>query len=283
MLHVGGISAKGLSTLLGKLSAHDIDLSGVSRQVIHNANYTEFLRHRVEEPLILHDGSTFTWEYICPATWLATIIDRVPDVQYIFDVAMKRHPASRQNPWHMVVAFDEFAPGNKLQFDNRISQALPNGCRVGRDNFDPRGNSVCGMQYIVRVTFQTLACYCTSVLQPSSVPREAKVHGGIVHLLGIRPKRYQHRPRMAYVCCFAELCDQFGPGRLVALPPKVPREATPGCVRLVHCRLPHHSWGCRGHAVRQAVKLAIRRRRPSPSVGLAWRIRYETVFLTLQR
>jgi hypothetical protein len=122
LLHVGRVSMQGLSQLLGRLPAN----LRTSPMEIRRLNQTAFRQHRVADVLRLKDGSDFTWEYVCPASWAATLISKTPLLQTTFATAINRQAVSRASPWRMVVAFDEFAPGNKLQFDNRFRNATGN-------------------------------------------------------------------------------------------------------------------------------------------------------------
>jgi hypothetical protein len=119
LLHVGNVSMQSLQRILARLSDATTCEVAVSGKDVVNANNVLFSQHRIEEPLVLNDGSHFTWRYASPAGWLATCVDQIPEVHETFAVALRRHPVSRGNPWRLVVAFDEFSPGNKLQCDNR--------------------------------------------------------------------------------------------------------------------------------------------------------------------
>lgn len=68
---------------------------------------------------MLHGGETFEWQYVDPATWLASMVSRSPVLQDMFASAWQRSPSSSERPWRLVLGFDEFSPGNKLQVQNR--------------------------------------------------------------------------------------------------------------------------------------------------------------------
>ncbi len=65
---------------------------------------------------MLNDGAEFAWEYVDPALLLDRVLHECPRLTEVYrQVADSMHPGDL---WHMVVAFDEYVPGNKLKLDN---------------------------------------------------------------------------------------------------------------------------------------------------------------------
>ena len=64
-------------------------------------------------------GAEFTWEYADPGKLLPLLIDESPVLSDIFARAVSEHRPTLQNPWDVIITFDEFCPGNKLRVDNR--------------------------------------------------------------------------------------------------------------------------------------------------------------------
>lgn len=112
-LHVGGVSLVGLQSLLSRLGTN------VSANSVKSVNHEVFERYSIKEELVLVDGQTFEWQYVDPATWLASMVGRSPVLQDMFASAWQRSPSSSERPWRLVLGFDEFSPGNKLQVQNR--------------------------------------------------------------------------------------------------------------------------------------------------------------------
>ena len=72
---------------------------------------------RVTEEMPLTDGGSFTWVYTDPCGALEQLVQQAPAVTSAYLQAKRKSPPSVHHPWHLVVAWDEFCPGNKLQVD----------------------------------------------------------------------------------------------------------------------------------------------------------------------
>jgi len=71
----------------------------------------------VVEDLPLDKGGTFAWKYADPCELLMMVVSEAPLLSECFKHAAARSPPSRDRPWSLVLAWDEFCPGNKLQVD----------------------------------------------------------------------------------------------------------------------------------------------------------------------
>jgi hypothetical protein len=71
----------------------------------------------VNMPLIGLD-ETFPWEFVHPSRVVPQMVAESPLLAGVFKRAIARYPPSMEHPWRLVVAWDEFAPGNKLKVDN---------------------------------------------------------------------------------------------------------------------------------------------------------------------
>ena len=63
-------------------------------------------------------GGDSCWEYADPAELLRVSLEERSVLQRFYDDALTRHPCSAEAPWHMIVAFNEVAPSNKLKVDS---------------------------------------------------------------------------------------------------------------------------------------------------------------------
>ena len=72
---------------------------------------------RVTEEMPLTDGGSFTWVYTDPCGALEQLVQEAPAVTSAYLQAKRKSPPSVHRPWHLVVAWDEFCPGNKLQVE----------------------------------------------------------------------------------------------------------------------------------------------------------------------
>ncbi len=116
ILHVGGISVTGLATLLEKAA----DVGTASRNELRHAS-AELYNRYCKTLKVPCDGGHFDWEILDLASVLPALLDKSPGLRSIYAAAISRCPPSRANPWSMIVTFDEFCPGNKLQADCRQS------------------------------------------------------------------------------------------------------------------------------------------------------------------
>ena len=64
-------------------------------------------------------GEPVELELLNPNLLLSRVVSEVPVLQRWFAEALEQKPSTRDQPWHLLVAWDEFAPGNKLKVDNR--------------------------------------------------------------------------------------------------------------------------------------------------------------------
>ena len=64
------------------------------------------------------DGRDFRLEYAHSGELLRLTLEASGSLQQCYEDALARHPCDADNPWHMVVMFDEVCPGNKLKAIN---------------------------------------------------------------------------------------------------------------------------------------------------------------------
>ena len=67
---------------------------------------------RRTEPVTLDDGSTFHWDFCDPNLLLARTLHESAFLAESYAHALAQHPCSEQQPWSLVVLFDEFTPGS---------------------------------------------------------------------------------------------------------------------------------------------------------------------------
>ena len=117
LLHTGGISMSGLAKLLTNL--HDEDTSSAEhlRRALRESNQSSVseMMRSVELPLL--KGGTYAMHFVDPGLLLATLLQDSAALRDLYAAAWTRSPASPEQPWSLVVAFDEFILGNKLSTD----------------------------------------------------------------------------------------------------------------------------------------------------------------------
>jgi hypothetical protein len=77
------------------------------------------MRLRCIENVLCADGSHIEWEFVDPNRMFAEAVDHSPGLAAMVSDAVRLSPPSMARPWSLIVGFDEFVPGNKLQADNR--------------------------------------------------------------------------------------------------------------------------------------------------------------------
>ena len=112
----GGVSLKGLNQISQTLSA-DSEAADAFAHAHHGsleeANNRSFLEIRCLEELELVDGGHFTWELCEPGLLLAMMIAASPRLQDIYSKLANARAIDMDNPLSLILAFDEFTPGNK--------------------------------------------------------------------------------------------------------------------------------------------------------------------------
>ena len=69
----------------------------------------------IHVPVDVVGGGTWQWPLCHPNLLLTFLIAESPPMQEIMRQALRASPCSREKPWRLIVGFDEFVPGNKLQ------------------------------------------------------------------------------------------------------------------------------------------------------------------------
>ena len=85
-------------------------------EATYHARFDE-VAYSVEVPL--KTGGSWTWQLAEPNLLLAKMVNECSALACVYASALHESPPSREAPWHLVVAWDEFAPGDKLHADNR--------------------------------------------------------------------------------------------------------------------------------------------------------------------
>jgi hypothetical protein len=106
-MHVGGVSMQGLRNILGS-----VGIEGATKKHMEAANAEFFSRVRNSISLPLEKGGEFTWHFADPARALQELVDSSWELQEIYARAAARKPCSQAAPWSMIIAFDEFTPGD---------------------------------------------------------------------------------------------------------------------------------------------------------------------------
>ena len=141
---------------------------------LRRAVHAHFERMAEVREVPLKDGGSWTWKFINPNRLLSDMVSEQGRVQELYDRALKNHPPSLAHPWHMVIGWDELAPGNKLRIDNER--------KVMNLSFTFRelGQSALCKDWL----WMTPVCVRTCILN--------KVRGGWAHLLKLYMECHLH-------------------------------------------------------------------------------------------
>jgi hypothetical protein len=119
LMHVGGVSHTALSAILSSLEIPVGPRGGRGRKLLADIDHAMFdsVAHTVDMPLLTGEG-TFTWEFANPCLLVAHLVHSSAHLASVFAEALRRYPCTSASPWSIVVAWDEFCPGNKMRIDN---------------------------------------------------------------------------------------------------------------------------------------------------------------------
>ena len=111
-LHRGGVSINGLATILKdvkRLLPHLPD--HVSRKLLQDVNHSRFLTACQKTPMPLAAGGSWDWEFADPNKLLSLMLRESKTLQDLFGHAITRHWPSPENPWSLIIGYDEYSPG----------------------------------------------------------------------------------------------------------------------------------------------------------------------------
>jgi hypothetical protein len=117
ILHTGRISTRGLSQILRKLKSSPSAVLR-SRDQLYDANTAPFDAISVTREVPTKDGPFFSWEFCDPNLLLSDTIARCPKFADAIGRLANEHNPVVDRPWSLVVAFDEFTPGNSTSGTN---------------------------------------------------------------------------------------------------------------------------------------------------------------------
>jgi hypothetical protein len=119
LLHVGNISNEGLAELLARLRQHDTDTDRLQgRRLVTDAFLQRVKGLAITKDMQSTDGDVFRWTFVDPNRLLTEMVSHSKALEEHFWAAVQNNPPSVTRPWHLVLGYDEFAPGNKLKVDN---------------------------------------------------------------------------------------------------------------------------------------------------------------------
>jgi hypothetical protein len=117
-LHVGTISMKGLADIMVGCPQFEDTTAKQIRKDLGELNQRAFRQIARQVQLPLSSGGELTWTYARPAELMRTVMEQSPGLQDAYAAAWARSPPSPKSPWRLIIGFDEFTPGNKLNLEH---------------------------------------------------------------------------------------------------------------------------------------------------------------------
>jgi hypothetical protein len=119
LLQVGGVSHVGLSKVFSTLGVSVGKHGSCRRQLLSDVGVEAFdgLCHIANMQLV--DGGMFEWAFLHPCLMLAYMVRNSSHLADVYERALAMHPCTMASPWSIIVAWDEFTPGNVLRGDNK--------------------------------------------------------------------------------------------------------------------------------------------------------------------
>ena len=124
---------RSLHALIGTLSDTDLlRFAKLSKDVVLDADeqypvgLTRIHDDLLEETRMLklslamptEDDGEFNWELLEPNLLLEHVVGSCPALQDVYRVALEAKPPTPDRPWDLMVCYDEFSPGDMLNYDN---------------------------------------------------------------------------------------------------------------------------------------------------------------------
>ena len=88
-----------------------------SAKALYEANLARFLSIRHIESVPMLRGDDFQWEMAQPCRLLTLMVSECSELNHLFVAAVARYPPNHR--WRLVIGFDEYIPGAKLQLHNQ--------------------------------------------------------------------------------------------------------------------------------------------------------------------
>lgn len=114
---LGGVSDAALARILQSLHAEPLD-GNISRQAINRASGSSIADARATIRLPTDDGGVFEWTYLQAHVVLTEAVRSSQGLTTAVEEAWARRPCSFEEPWSLVMYFDELTPGNVLRPQN---------------------------------------------------------------------------------------------------------------------------------------------------------------------
>ena len=115
---LGRSTQEGLQEILRVVSANPEALDAKRRDMYRaSRDLLSGVKMTLEMPTL--KGPAFNWVFLHPGRLVTKLTEESSEISEIFATAFNKKKPTFNDPWTLVVGFDEFVPGNKLAVDNR--------------------------------------------------------------------------------------------------------------------------------------------------------------------
>ena len=112
-------SHNALTEILSGLRDGGVDLDTVAPSMVRRAALARGRSMSIQIDMPLADSDdTFGWVLLDPCQLLTVSVAASPRLQSLLARARREHPCRMDHHWRMVIAFDEYSPGNNFNCDN---------------------------------------------------------------------------------------------------------------------------------------------------------------------
>ena len=117
---MGLAPAGNLSSILRAVGDLNVDVRhGFSPQSLTQALQAEFDHLFETVPLkFAEKEGEYQWELLEPNKLLAHVLESCPELAECYGRAANEHEPTPEDPWDLLICFDEFVPGDELKIDN---------------------------------------------------------------------------------------------------------------------------------------------------------------------
>ena len=110
-------SVTSLKKILSKIRARG-SVPNVSSEAIDSIPHAHIAGVLKTTSFLLSDGTRFDWEWLDPSALISYVLEECPPLAEAYGEAARRHEPTIDNPWEVVLTFDEVIPGNKFKKHN---------------------------------------------------------------------------------------------------------------------------------------------------------------------
>ena len=122
LVHSQGISLDHLRKITNQLADDDNNITVKKLREVAHARFAAVQRVL---PLPMDEGE-HSWLVADPSLLVPAMVRSFAALEEVFATALQRHPGTQQDPWHLLITWDEFTPGSVLKPNNHRKSMVVN-------------------------------------------------------------------------------------------------------------------------------------------------------------